>query len=393
MASTLIELCDLISSSVAAVDSRCKALSRTYPDMNNPDNAEEDENLLQDIEITAATSVALAASAQLMQHPSRTIFDESMAAGIISAAFLLSAALGVVAASSTAEIIREAGPEGSRVLRPLTTRHIFREVSPGVFAHNRISALLDTGKSSQAVLAAPEDKYHGARGSSALVGMATDDSFKAAAYIRDVVLHPDGQKYHDEFDTPLNRAFNAHIDLFSWYELPENRVRFRRFGMAVNVTRASTLIVDVGGGIGSTSLEIALANPTLRLIVQDKETYWEREFPTALAAGRVSFQAHDFFTPQPVKHADMFILRLLFQILKHLRDAAKETTKLIVLECMMSLVCRDDGSYDHIPGVVPDFTPPKPLLANMGIVGMVPYLVDMQIMAILNGCERTFPNF
>ena len=34
-----------------------------------------------------------------------------------------------------------------RVLRLLATHHIFREVSPDVFTNNRISSLLDTGKS------------------------------------------------------------------------------------------------------------------------------------------------------------------------------------------------------------------------------------------------------
>jgi hypothetical protein len=33
-----------------------------------------------------------------------------------------------------------------RILRFLATHHIFREVSPDVFANNRISSILDTGK-------------------------------------------------------------------------------------------------------------------------------------------------------------------------------------------------------------------------------------------------------
>lgn len=67
-------------------------------------------------------------------------------------------------ASHTAEILREAGPNGlhvdaiseqtgvestklAHILRLLATHHIIRECTPNVFATNRISSLLDSGKS------------------------------------------------------------------------------------------------------------------------------------------------------------------------------------------------------------------------------------------------------
>ena len=40
----------------------------------------------------------------------------------------------------------------ARVLRLLATNHIFVEVSPDVFANNRLSSVLDTGKSMQEIL-------------------------------------------------------------------------------------------------------------------------------------------------------------------------------------------------------------------------------------------------
>ncbi|KAJ7456930.1 S-adenosyl-L-methionine-dependent methyltransferase, partial [Mycena latifolia] len=179
---------------------------------------------------------------------------------------------------------------------------------------------------------------------------------------------------------------------FNWRELPQN-----------------VLIVDVGGGIGSTSLEIAWANPHLPFLIQDKaavvlegKEHWERELPGALAARVVSFQAHDFFGTQPIVNPDIFLVRYIcrdwsdaytLKILSQLRAAAQPTTKLLVLERIVRFVCGEDDSYSHIPGAIPEIMPPKPLLANMGVVGMVPYLIDMQTMALLNGCERTFPHF
>ena len=40
----------------------------------------------------------------------------------------------------------------ARVLRILATNHIFKEVSPDVFANNRLSSALDTGKSVEELL-------------------------------------------------------------------------------------------------------------------------------------------------------------------------------------------------------------------------------------------------
>ena len=40
-----------------------------------------------------------------------------------------------------------------RVLRYLATNHFFKEVSPDVFANNRVSSVLDTGKSFTAIQA------------------------------------------------------------------------------------------------------------------------------------------------------------------------------------------------------------------------------------------------
>ncbi|KIK51363.1 hypothetical protein GYMLUDRAFT_265869 [Collybiopsis luxurians FD-317 M1] len=438
MASTLLELSDLISTSVKTIDSRCTALSGTYPDLDKPQNAPENERLVHDSEIVKAASIIVSAATQLIanvKYPTRTLFDTSLA-------HLSSAALAVVAETSIAEIVREAGSQGchvddiakrngmeplniARVLRVLATQHIFREVSPDVFAHNRISTLLDTGKDYETIRAAPEDKHEGAVGYSSVIQLNTDETFKAAAYINEVIINPD--RSEDELDTPLSKAFGTHIDLFSWYELPENKVRFKRFGVAMDAWRRispqgtvlqgfewsslekNALIVDVGGGIGSISLEIAQSNPDLRFLIQDTSAvvqegikHWERELPDALPQGRVSFAAHDFFTPQPVHNADIFLARFIchdwsdaytLKFLKHLRDSAQSTTKLVLMENCIRFVCGEDETYRHVPGAVPTKRPPRPLLPNMGAVDLSSYLLDMQMMSLLRGCERTFPHF
>ena len=47
--------------------------------------------------------------------------------------------------------VADMGP--ARVLRTLATNHIFLEVSPDVFANNRISSCIDTGKPVKEIIA------------------------------------------------------------------------------------------------------------------------------------------------------------------------------------------------------------------------------------------------
>jgi hypothetical protein len=61
--------------------------------------------------------------------------------------------------------------------------------------------------------------------------------------------------------------------------------------------------MKVGGSVGHVSVEIAAANPDLLLIVQDFATLkpqFDATVPQELKP-RITFQAHDFFNPQPIK--------------------------------------------------------------------------------------------
>ena len=95
---------------------------------------------------------------------------------------------------------------------------------------------------------------------------------------------------------------------YAWGELPEG-----------------SLVVDVGGGVGSQTLLLALHHPHLRFIVQDRESvvgdavevsvfnpltspgmfliltytepqYWKKNMPSAVESGRVKLQGSSVFT-------------------------------------------------------------------------------------------------
>lgn len=58
-----------------------------------------------------------------------------------------------------------------------------------------------------------------------------------------------------------------------------------------------SLIIDVGGGVGSTSMKLAEAFPELRFVVQDREAVcalgveaWRARCPELLESGRAAFQ-------------------------------------------------------------------------------------------------------
>ncbi|KAG6859414.1 hypothetical protein C0993_003938, partial [Termitomyces sp. T159_Od127] len=57
-----------------------------------------------------------------------------------------------------------------RFLRYLANSHIYREITPDVFANTRISSMLDTLKPSQDIIAHPETKHDNTPGMAALAG-------------------------------------------------------------------------------------------------------------------------------------------------------------------------------------------------------------------------------
>lgn len=74
-------------------------------------------------------------------------------------------------------------------------------------------------------------------------------------------------------------------------------------------------IVDVGGSRGHFARDLVEMNPSFRVVVQDLPRVvegLEEEFgggDGGVGSGNVTYQAHDFFEPQPVLGADVYFLR------------------------------------------------------------------------------------
>ncbi|KIP10249.1 hypothetical protein PHLGIDRAFT_85462 [Phlebiopsis gigantea 11061_1 CR5-6] len=431
--SELRALSKIIQESIDSIEAAVTAESVEFPSAYTPLTMEsEAARMLPEVE--KACALIVSATSQLafaVRSPLQSIVT-------VALQHQVSAALGVAAAANIAEACREAGPQGahvrdlahashvdpaklSRILRLLATNHVFVEVSPDVFANNRVSSALDTGKAVWALLQSPGTKHVGTLGIAAAVGHCTDEGMKAASYLQDVMLDPKLGPSTEPNDAALNAAFNTKLSAWEWFESPGNEHRQLRFGITMEGSKqaaslnaikegfdwdaleSGSIVVDVGGGIGAQSMAITQTFPHLRVIVQDREqtvkdavSFWEGQMPGVLQSGRVTLQAHDFFTPQPVKDASVFVVRQVLHdwpdkqcldILRQLRGAATPNTRLIIIDNLMSYACVEE-ELRNIPGALRDL-PPPPLLPNGGHSSTFAYTEDMLMLEMSNGQERT----
>ncbi|KAJ7202626.1 O-methyltransferase [Mycena pura] len=419
--STLRRLADIISDAASTMERVYARSEMPLPSLDEPFNPDDPaETLKQDIEVEAAR-----------------ITVNSAHSFHISSCLLAASDLNIV------EFLREAGPQGAdvkkiaapsgvdpdllaRILRLLATHHIFREVSPGVFANNRVSSTLDKGKPSSVANGNRRERLTGSSGIAALVEHTADFGGKAAVYLSDSLMgDPTGKTI------PFNIAFKTDKAFFDWEHGTQEEIAYSlaRFAVAMQGTAATEpadlifqgfdwsllpkngIIVDVGGGIGHLSLTIAKKYPQLRVVLQDlgppieiSKNYWRETFPAHLEANKVEFQVHDFFTSQPVKDAAIFLLRYILHdwndaqaiiILGHLRAAAQPTTRLVILEKIIPFASVEDvkRSEAHaVPGATRP-TAEAPLLPNWGVATADLYLYDVTMHALVGGVERTLQGF
>jgi len=251
---------------------------------------------------------------------------------------------------------------------------------------------------------------------------------KSTAYLADVLLNPATSHSEEEPDCASSRVFKTK-SYFEHLYAPGNehltaRVRavLERSGPSKSpavvpggfpweTLPKGTKVVDVGGGIGVACHKIMKENPFLKFTVQDLPAmnegavaYWNTNEPKAIADGQVTIQAHDFFAPQPVNDAGIFLLgRVLHnwkyskavEILKRLREAAVPgKTRVVAIDLVVRYVCTADwklvpGAEDIVFEEFGNGEVPEGLLPNLGRAGAESYYYDISSMATMNSKERT----
>ncbi|KAG5635741.1 hypothetical protein DXG03_005252, partial [Asterophora parasitica] len=117
-----------------------------------------------------------------------------------------------------------------------------------------------------------------------LVISGLDEAFKASAYAWETLSDPLTAKSGDPRAAPLSRAYNT--DETFWELIAREEYRSRRFNIAMQGVQtlqtdvvlnaydwkdllAGSVIVDVGGGVGTWSLVLAREFPDFEFVVQD----------------------------------------------------------------------------------------------------------------------------
>ncbi|KAF7373893.1 S-adenosyl-L-methionine-dependent methyltransferase [Mycena sanguinolenta] len=327
MSTPIRQLLVLITQAVETLEAASQTSGTTIPDLHAPFTPSS-EAFRANPEAAEAARIISAAALQLeaiVTPPLVSLYR-------IVAGHFKSAALRICLESNVAEILREAGPEGlhvkdiaakngqepeklARFMRYLATHHVFREISPNVFGHTRISSMLDTHKSSAEIFADPEHKHDGTMGLAALAAHHLDETFKASAYAWETLSDPATRGSGDPAAAPFSRGIGRHEDMWTYFARPEGQVQGHRFNIAMEGVKtmvppeavlnaydwgrlaAGSLVCDVGGGVGTASLTLATEFPELKFLVQDLENVieqgkkvWNEQIPTAISSGQVTLQ-------------------------------------------------------------------------------------------------------
>ncbi|KAJ3725847.1 S-adenosyl-L-methionine-dependent methyltransferase, partial [Lentinula raphanica] len=422
----------IIQKSVDDIEAAFEKRGHDFPSIDEPPS--ERDSIRLEPGVQAATALLTSAAYQLIanvQLPPSYIFNSLFG-------YYLPSALRAAMETNVVEILRQAGPQGmhvkdiaekaqvdptklSSILCYLATHHIFREISPDVYVNNRLSSVWDTEKSFEEIKQNPTAKFDGTNGIAALIGHCADEDYKGAGQISDHFMAPETAFEDTPERSPLMVALGYDKgSMWSWFEEPSNEMRLRRFGIAMNGVNSlqppdailkgfdwaslpeGSLVVDVGGGIGVSSISIARAFPHLKCIVQDRSKvieigteHCQKLLPDALSSGKIEYHEHDFFDAQPQTSATVFLLkqithdwsdRYVIRILKRLRDAATPTTTLVIVDTIINHPCPSPPS--EIPGANLAL-PPSPLLANLGVANASTHFADLSMFVHFNACERT----
>jgi 6-hydroxytryprostatin B O-methyltransferase len=270
-------------------------------------------------------------------------------------------------------------PQLKRITRFVMLNGFFLESVPGLVSHSAMSHLLATSPPLQD-----------------FVNHAVEFSYPVSVKMAEMTEKYKGSVEKNE--TAFNVAFDTPLPMFAWLKSePEHASRFGRLMGAMKSSPTYSVqhlvdgydwaalgkgkVVDVGGSGGHTSVAVAQKFTGLDFVVQDLEYVVQQSkdnLPADLQS-RVEFMPHDFFTAQPVKDADVYLLRQILHdwpdesaivILKNLVTGLKAGAKILVMDQVVPA-----------PGALPN------------VQEKAARTVDLVVMSHFNGKQRDFDDW
>ncbi|KAK4494687.1 hypothetical protein PRZ48_014043 [Zasmidium cellare] len=250
------------------------------------------------------------------------------------------------------ELAQKAGVDATqakRILRHAMTNNLFHEPHPGQIAHTASSALL----------------IH-SRGVRDWVGYTTEESFRNSSKLVEATEKWGASDRLDQ--SAYQVAWETELPMFE--HLGKDAVRAERFantmtdmtstdgynirhlvsGFEWSSLAEGSTVVDVGGSVGHACIAIAEKARGLQFIVQDRPEIVPQgekqleEVADEQIRSRIKFQAHDFFTPQPVEGAAVYLMRFILHdhpdsgaidILRKLVPALKNGSRIVIMDGVM----------------------------------------------------------
>ncbi|TFK49140.1 S-adenosyl-L-methionine-dependent methyltransferase [Heliocybe sulcata] len=429
--SDLRKLVNIISNSVDKIEEGYTAHAAPLPTLATTEPTLS--SVAFEPDVLKATAALTAACTQL-QH---TVQPQTTQIFHCATGHFLSSSMSVAIQAHVTEALRSAGDKGlhvrdiakysnvhpeklARCLRMLATHYIFREVAPDVFANNRLSVQLDTGKDAELLRTQePHEWFEGTNGRAAICYYITGFQYDVAGKLPETILDPATADSSSITDAAVTRVTGEKRGMFEWLMQPEQtkyRSVFNNAMVGVEMYNfpgfvlhdeigwetlpKGSVVVDVAGGVGTHSLIVARAHPHLRVVVEDlpatidqAKAYWNLHLPEAVSDGRVDFTEYDFFQPNPIKGAAVYFCRQTIhnwpdkeaiQILRQMSDAADAHSRIVITGHVILFACPEAKSSEwSVPPA------PEPLLANYGAASRTAYVTDMIMMGTFHSGQRT----
>ncbi|KAI1873154.1 uncharacterized protein JN550_003407 [Neoarthrinium moseri] len=228
-----------------------------------------------------------------------------------------------------------------RIIRHAITMRVFREPEPGIIAHTQASKALTNPIANDWVSCGTEEMWPA---SAKMVEALEKWPGSQEPNHTGFALANNGESIYQVLTGNPERAYRFSNNMKAYMLMQEYNVSHvitdYDWGSLGHVQ-----LVDVGGGAGHVTMELAKHFPKISVVVQDMERMVEKEgsrIPIELAE-RFKYVVHDMFAPQAVQ-ADVYYFRWVFHnwsdkycslIIKALIPALKPGARVILNEACM----------------------------------------------------------